>query len=284
MSGENEMRAALVTLIAETHIHPGVGQSTGALDLPVARERTTQYPFIPGSGVKGAYRVWATEKATGLQVKTLFGRGSGDDSGAVDGAGGLLCADARLLLLPVRCLSDAYKWVTCPAILHRLQRDNDRAGNKSIIWELAEPGAGKHLGVGTTDDWLGLEEREFRNAGTIAPTVISALEKLIGSDMASGLAEKLIILSDRDFTWFAQYGLPIMARNVLDKDKISTNLWYEETLAPDTIMYVLFGERSPGQVKNFTSAIPSAPYVQMGGNETIGQGWFKMVPYVGSAL
>ena len=48
------MTTEIIGLLAETYIHPGTGQSAGAIDLPVARERVTQYPFVPGSSMKGA--------------------------------------------------------------------------------------------------------------------------------------------------------------------------------------------------------------------------------------
>ena len=283
MADENTTEAAIITLIAETHVHPGIGQSAGALDLPVSRERVTQYPFVPGSGVKGACRVWAEEKA-GFRAEAdkLFGRASGPDSGAADGAGALLLSDARLLLLPVRCLTDAYKWVTCPAILRRLARDIVRAGYSALNWTLPAPEQEKYCGQGADGDWLGLEEREFKYSGGIDATVTNAIAAMIGPDMAEALTDKLVVLSDRDFTWFAQYALPIMARNVLDENKVSKNLWYEETLAPDSILYMLVGERKPGNLEDFTGAVGSHPYIQIGGNETIGQGWFRMCAYAGN--
>lgn len=86
-----------------------------------------------------------------------------------------------------------------------------------------------------------------------------------------------MVLSDEDFSWFARYGLPIQARNRLEKDtKKSEGLWYEETLPSDTIMYALVIARAPegiDYIKNLFSQANS-PYLQLGGNETIGQGWF----------
>lgn len=275
------MISKIISLLAETHIHAGIGQSTGALDLPVARERTTHFPFIPGSGVKGAFRVWATERASGLNIDDLFGEEvtkDKPDQGGAGKAGNLLCSDARLLLLPVRCLSDAFKWVTCPAILNRFQRDCKRAG---VIVNCTDPVNAGYLGADTKDTTLGLEEREFERTGDVSDGTIKALSPIAGD---AELKQRLVIVSDEDFVWFARYALPVMARNALDENKIvkSGALWYEESLSPDTIMYVLFGERNPGKVEKITNAIESgAGYIQMGGNETIGQGWFKMNEYGG---
>ena len=290
------MKSTIIRLLAETHVHPGVGQSMGALDLPVARERTTDFPFIPGSGVKGAFRVWASEmaKMPDKDVETLFGSaadeahgqqetgnedGTAGESGDKDeekGAGTALFSDARLLLLPVRCLSDAFKWVTCPMLLNRFARDCKRAGlGEKTALNNVSVSDGHYLGKDTRDKPLRLEEREFSFADDIGDTIINALK-----DMAdeAHLKQRLVILSDKDFTWFARYALPIMARNKLDENKRVDGgaLWNEETLAPDTVMYVLLGERKDGAVKKLAEKIGETPYIQMGGNETIGQGWFEM--------
>jgi len=273
--------AALIALIAETHVHPGVGQTTGAIDLPVARERVTDFPFIPGSSVKGAFRVWVEERAAGLDVETLFGKEpNGGDAGASGQAGQLLLSDARLLLLPVRALTDAFKWVTCPDILRRLQRDMARAGHDAPGWTVPDVVAGAYLGLGTENDRLGLEEREFDHAGNVPGDLIKALAQFTGQP-EDLMRNRLVVLSDSDFTWFARYALPVMARNVLDADKTSQNLWYEETLAPDTIMYLLVGQRNKGAVSALAAALDAAPYIQIGGNETIGQGWFRMQAFEG---
>lgn len=278
---------AIVTMLAETHIHPGVGQSTGALDLPVSRERTTHYPFIPGSGVKGAFRVWAGERAElNGKIDVLFGPATADGGDALK-AGHLLCSDARLLLLPVRCLSDAFKWVTCPAILARFQRDCERAEVQGVNMSHTDVGNGYHGASGTREEWLGLEEREFALKDEVADDsgIVEALGKIVSEEQ---IKKRLVILSDKDFTWFARYALPVMARNKLEeRTKKSKNLWYEEMLAPDTVMYVLLGERPKngapsGAASQVTSAIKDkARYIQIGGNETVGQGWFSMQTYPG---
>ena len=90
---------------------------------------------------------------------------------------------------------------------------------------------------------------------------------------------RIAVLNDDDFAWFVRYGLCIQARNVLDDDgsKRSRNLWYEETLPPDTVMYALVMGRSPGALGMLDELFPETdPYLQVGGNETVGQGWFAV--------
>lgn len=276
-------RIEIVGLLAEAHVHVGMGQSIGALDLPVARERVTQYPFVPGSGVKGAFKVWAKESAAGLSgdAGKLFGKEDDADPGDRGNAGSLLCSDARLLLLPVRAMTMSYVWATCPSILRRLGRDLARTGRSGPPVPTIDR---QHFLGHATDNYLGLEEREFARqddekllgeiAGALKPAVPIA-------EMKTDLLEKLVVLHDDDFVWFARYGLPVMARNRLDEDKrvVRGNLWYEEALPPDTLLYVTFGERQDSAVTSLTTAVKRSPYIQMGGNETVGQGWFAMAPW-----
>ena len=57
---------SICTFYAVSPIHAGSGASTAAVDLPIQRERHTNWPHIQASGVKGAmrdhYRKFAGEK------------------------------------------------------------------------------------------------------------------------------------------------------------------------------------------------------------------------------
>lgn len=265
-------------LLAETFIHPGAGSSGGAVDLPVAREAATEYPFIPGSGLKGALRDRARqhwpdpgEGRVHENVQKLFGE--------QENAGLLLVSDARLLLLPVRSLTGAYVWATCPQILERLQRDLKRAGNRGMPEPpKAEPG--KVLtSAGSENDILHLEERTFSVAGALPDGIVEALAPLVPhAATRNRLGGQVAVLSDDDFAWFARYGLAVQARNSLDNNKISNNLWYEETLPPDTLLYAMIGDRhgGDGTQDRLGELFDAHPWLQVGGNETVGQGWLAL--------
>lgn len=262
------MRAEIFGLLAETFVHTGAGQSAGAIDLPVMRERTTEYPFIPGSGMKGALRDAVRGNDAGLVLEQLFGE--------QENAGTLLIGDARLVLLPVRSLSSLYRWVTCPLLLERLDRDLRRAGNEGV----GVPGVeeGKALATEGSGD-LYLEERQFPIGGKPDDALATALAELIPHAAArERLGRQLVLLPDDDFAWFACYALPVQARNVLnEKTKTSKNLWYEEALPPDTLLSLLVGERSEeGDAGKLAGFLEERRYLQVGGNETVGQGWFAV--------
>lgn len=269
------MTSLIMGLLAETSIHPGAGRNLGVIDLPVAREAATDYPVLVGSSFKGALRDHARPLGD-AKLDLLFGKQAE--------AGQLLVSDARLLLLPVRSLTGQYRWVTCPHLLERFARDRRRAGLTTTLGSLSVA-AGQALGQGPKT--LFLEEREFVVSSAVPNGVITELEGLLGDEQAAKrLQPQLVILADKDFAWFARYGLAVQARNVLDETtKTSKNLWYEETLPPDTVMYVLISERTSGGVTELRNLFTTRPYLQAGGNETIGQGVFlvKMVPQNGTS-
>ena len=277
------MKKAMLSLLAETFIHPGAGQTSGAVDLPVSREAATEYPFIPGSSLKGA-------------IRQAFAQTEGDDDAEGDGdaneisneifgrqeaAGEILIGDGRLLLLPVRRMNGVYKWTTCPHLLERLVRDLNRLGCNECPEVPHGLAKGQFLSAKQPDKKLFLEERTFLLASDEWPSEdwIKAMGRLIAHETISRRLERqLVVLADDDFNWFAQYGLAVQARNVLDEHKQSDNLWYEETLPPDTLMYALLAERSPNSewLDDLQLFFEDNRWLQVGGNETVGQGWFKV--------
>lgn len=270
------MKTLLYGLLAETSIHPGAGQSSGFVDLPVARESATDYPVIVGSSIKGALR--GTMPPSELEF--LFGSVEvRDRDRGIGGAGNLILSDARLLLLPIRSLASYYMWVTCPYLIERYMRDRLRFGLSTETFNFSlidgdDEESPKYLGPEVGE--LFLEERQFFRSGDLPEKLIELLTPLIRhNETGKRLEKQLVVVSDKSFAWFARYGLPVNARNVLDKDKkTSNNLWYEETLPPDSLFYLLLAERNTGALDKIQDWFHVKPYFQVGGNETIGQGWF----------
>lgn len=269
------MKTCLVGLLAETSTHPGGCESSGIVDLPVAREAATDYPLIPGSSLKGALLALAREPGTdgneGVSESDrlrIFGQ--------QENAGALLVSDARLLLLPVRSLQSAYKWLTCPHLLERLKRDRQRAGERDLGLQIPPVSRDEYLGV--DDGTLYLEERQFQRQGELPAELVATVEPLLRhAETRKRLPQQLVVLHDDDFVWFARYGLAVQARNVLDVErKTSKNLWYEETIPPDALFYALLAERGPNAIEPVTRLFSDRPYLQVGGNETVGMGWFAV--------
>ena len=270
------MKTAILGLLAETPIHSGAGQSLGVIDLPVARESTTNYPVIAGSSFKGALK----DKAHLLdskEVDRLFGK--------QDHAGELLVSDARLLLLPVRSLTNSFRWATCPHLIDRCRRDLARAG-LSALYEIPRVDVERGNALARGGGNLFLEERQFTVREDTDEALVKAFKPFILHPETQNMLDKrIVVLNDCDFAWFASYGLTVQARNVLEKTtKKSKNLWYEETLPPDTVMYALVATRTDTGMVMVNAIFPKGdPYIQVGGNETVGQGWFAVSKMISEA-
>lgn len=259
------MMTAMLGLLAETPIHPGTGRSMGVVDLPVAREAATDYPVLVGSGLKGALRDKG-ESSDNLGADQRFGK--------PDQAGDLLVSDGRLLLLPVRSLTGMYRWVTCPHLIERYRRDLCRA---ALAPRPTIPSVKSGTALAAGGGNIFLEERQFAIGGEPDSSLTEAIAPLVlHAATRDRLAAQITVLGDDDLAWFVRYALSVQARNVLeDGTKKSKNLWYEETLPPDTVMYSLVMGRSQEAFSALDVLFPeSDPYLQAGGNETVGQGWF----------
>ena len=264
------MKTAMLGVLAETSVHPGSGRGVGVVDLPVARETATDYPVLVGSSLKGALRDKMKTTAPG-EEKTRFGN--------PQEAGDLMVSDGRLLLLPVRSLTGSYRWATCRHLIERFGRDMARAGLGPKP-EVPSVGQGTALTAGSGE--LFLDERQFsivNEPDDRLSALATAMEPLLlHHETKARLPDQIAVLNDYDFAWFVRYGLSVQARNKLDgATKRSESLWYEETLPPDTVMYALISGRTDDSLDALDSLFPdSDPYLQVGGNETVGQGWFAV--------
>lgn len=263
------MNTVLVGLLSETSVHTGAESSSGVVDLPVAREATTDYPVLMGSGLKGAMRDFYAQNNGKEKAEVIFGK--------PDGAGGISVADGRLLLLPVRSLTGHYRWVTCPYILERFLRDLALAG--FALPSLKIPDLEQDQAVAAKSGELYLEELSFNvegNKETIAELCEAISGLIIHQSVQKRLVEQVAVINDDDFKHFARFGLPVNARNVLDENtKTSKNLWYEEVVPSDTLFYTLVMSRRgrDEQLTDVQQVFVERPYLQVGGNETVGQGW-----------
>ena len=295
------MNNMIMSMVAQTSIHAGAGQALSVIDLPIQRESHTQHPVIFGSSLKGALRYRASQvmtKSTDNKENkskskdllfTVFGP---DTQGAQDNAhaGAIMVSDARLLLLPIRSLNGYFKWVTCPALLRRYDNDRNRAG-LDILNLTVEPFTDSEVLVslaGTNTLFL----EEYALSPKSDDIVNQWIEVLASDTSLSGqvLADQLAIVTDDMFSFLAQSATQINAHIALDENKTVKKgaLWYEETLPSETVMYSLImcthSRRSGTSINSDAVAevltnqvLPEDNrYLQVGGNETVGMGWFQV--------
>lgn len=282
--------ANLLFMHALTGVHPGGGTALGVVDLPVQRERHTQWPLIPGSSLKGVLRD-SCRVALGDDDRDMLYAAFGPETDrAADFAGALAFTDARLLAFPVRSLRGVFAWVTCPAVLARLVRDAKLlAESRDAPPEASPVGRGMAACPDKSDLLLNgvrlvLEEFEFRRSqddGGIAEWLArQAVEDEATSDR---LRRNLVVLHDDDFTHFARHATEVIARVGLDYETKTARgkaLFYEEFLPPETLFYaVVMATRSRSeQVERDAGAMldllrnHAPPILQIGADQTIGKG------------
>src|SRR5712692_6717045 len=113
------MNAQLTFVHALSSLHAGTGQGVGVIDLPIAREKATGIPFLPGSSLKGSLRARCNTK----ECIDVFGPETSGIATDNNQASAAQFSDQRLLLLPVRSLAGTFAWVTSPYVLRRFVRD-----------------------------------------------------------------------------------------------------------------------------------------------------------------
>lgn len=280
---------ALLGLLAETSIHAGAGQNAGVIDLPIQREAHTAWPVVYGSAVKGALRARADE----LQVPWRTAVFGPETANASDHAGALLVGDARLLLLPVRSLTGHFKWVVCPALLKRFAADAERLGlptfDSTVIPSVPDAETALLPAAGKTDA-LYLEEFRFKTGEADCSAIIPVLARLMArADAEQALTNQLSLVHDDRFNHLAQFATPVNAHVCIDNQTKTVKpgaLWYEETLPPDTLLYVALqaqkariegsDQTASAVLAHVTDELFNRPYLQLGGNETVGMGWCKV--------
>ena len=243
-------------LIVETPLHAGSGSDLGIVDLPIQREKHTDYPKIEASGLKGSIREVFDGKAKSGQVKNdevilAFGPDTGDLH-----AGALGFTDARLLLFPVKSIKGVFAWVTCLAVLERFKHDLSIC-QPSIDFVENLPSAdtvtsNSELLVTDKEDAkkIVLEEYTFtvtpNNKCDVVANWIS--DNVLPANVPSygywreKMKKDVVVLSDDDFRDFVMLSTEVIARTKIDSNTgtVATGaLWYEEYLPTDSILYSL---------------------------------------------
>jgi CRISPR-associated protein Cmr4 len=282
---------AILFLHALTGLHPGSGTALGVVDLPVQRERHTGWPTIPGTSLKGvlkseAHRARGRDEEDRLGFVSVFGP---DTKSASEHAGALSLTDARVLAFPVRSLKGVFAWVTCPAVIARLQRDLSVASAGDPI---AIPGVkeGEVLVAAIDGPLCDQGQVVFEEFDFAAKPGAKPLADWIAAHAVPDPATRarvtthLAIVSDDAFTHFVRHATEITARIALDyatKTVKDGALFYEEFLPPETLFYALAiaqpsrnrkFQMSASEVLDWVEGLELSR-IQVGAGETIGKGF-----------
>lgn len=249
-------------------LHNGAGQGLGPIDRPVIRERSTGFPLIQPTSLKGALRgcydkKWANVPDGPNKVVALFGPESGKGESH---AGAISFGEGQLLALPVRSLKGCFVWVTSPLILHRFAQKIEMAGISfpqliallPTLYNISQPliclGSENLLLMGEgTSRSLMLEEFAFNVTpsnelkifaetltGKVFPKKLND-PKALPSYLNKIFKQKLVILPEDIFGHFAQHALEVTPNIAIGKNGVTAtgSLRYTEYAPRESIFFSL---------------------------------------------
>ncbi len=281
----------LLLIHALSPLHAGTGHAIGAVDLPIARDKATGFPYVPGSSIKGVLRDAAA--VLGAERRTQIFGPERDRAG--DHAGALMVGDANLLLMPARSLVGTFAWVTSPWLLRRFARDALEAGVK--IPEVTDPETAERAVVAKDSALLSGDRVVFEDLDFVAKkeTSIDDLGARLGSLLFPDtlpdantwralLRRRLCVLHDDAMSYFSEHGTDITTRIALDPDAKtvrSGSLWTEESLPTESVLASLVaaqrvGKTAPEATLAEVGKLVANP-LQLGGDATVGRGRCRFV-------
>lgn len=266
-------------------IHIGAGQGAGVIDLPVIRETTTGWPYLPGSGVKGVLRDACRESGSSEdEIVASFGP---ETTNADEGAGGVIFPDLHLLFMPVRSARGTLAWVTSLHAINRWLRDTGSGGtllpgqrndidDDAIL--LPSQAAQQRLLCG---DKIRLEERALTPAVDETDWTSNLLGEIAGACFDDPywyefFMERAGIVSGDTFTYFTITATEIVAHNRIDDERkivADGQLWWEEAVPAEAIFTgpILPVRRNNASLLDIVRSSIEAP-VQIGGKASVGRG------------
>ena len=294
-----KLNTRLFFLHARTSIHVGSGRGTGAIDLPIARQKSTGLPVIPSTGIKGVWRDAASKwNLEPQQVAALYGPAQ-DNKDQGEGRGMLSPQDARLLALPVASMTGGWLWVSSPFLLSWLKREARAClPNSSLPDRLPDPKdddvclADESIAFNVGEDrYVVLHDQVLKTAKMKGNTeLVKDWARYISSlvfepldDWRKIFVQRFAVVSDEAMHYFSQYATEDQARVTLDENRVAvgTGLWREESLPMETILFGVVGTeyRKNSCYENdedLLNAIPVLCDLQIGGKASTGKGIVSM--------
>lgn len=291
------MKTKILYLFTRTPLHVGAGASVGAIDQPIQRDRHTAHPIIPGSSIKGVIRDAVTQSgADPTAVDDAFGPedSTSKKSDKVTRAGNISFSEARVLAFPVRSAKGAFAYITCPFLLNHFKRLSSRTDLPEI--DPIEDQSCLASGSVSFPEKKAviLEEYCFTHQGPAPEVWAEALHGLIPDPVWQTVKQRLVILSDGDFSHFVKSTTEISNHNRIDAQTGTVEdgaLFNLECVPAETLFMATLHliDRKEVVVKRkdatdarvyttdsgklITEFIGETPLLQFGGSSTTGRGF-----------
>lgn len=262
-------------------IHCGGEGDLGNI-LEIAREVHTNFPYVPGSSLRGCLRD-EVKLLDENAADTLFGRELGDNGQM--GVHQVWFGDARLLWIPMRTMSmqggaDIFTWVSC----HSLIRDHALVARQPFVTFPDQPvatRAGSYLVADAHIEVTGMSEAQ-KNAIALAGTWPDSLK----DSVKPAWERNHIILPDADFQVLMEHSLWTQVRNKIQDENGANQagsaevFWTDVCIPRDTILYFTWGYSLLKQ--NYVTSYEHDLLIsvlqgllQVGGQANVGRGWVQ---------
>ncbi|MDR1649705.1 MAG: type III-B CRISPR module RAMP protein Cmr4 [Synergistaceae bacterium] len=291
-------------LQALSPLHVGAGRGVGYIDLPIIREKVTNWPYIPGSAVKGVvadrFRATPDARKNDAELSAAFGRANDDkDIEAGAASGSLVFSDASIVCLPVRSFYGTFAWLTSPLALKRL-RNPRKPGELSLqpesdeVFTLREnaitPKEGPETAKEDVKVYLEDIDLKVRDGETLQEWGDFLAGELFAGDdgWQKIFRERFALVNDDIFTFLCETGTEVSARiRIKDDTKIVSGgaLWYEESLPVETVLAGVIwcdrvygsGSGKPAAQRLMERFCKEPLDLQIGGKASIGKGRVRCV-------
>ncbi len=303
------MRKEHYLLKVLTPLHIGAGQGLGHVDLPIVREAHTNFPYIPGTSLKGALRNLEInqlarkrgEKPSQLEEKLtdkdkfdpedrdivrlakIFGTAgevAEQDKEALEegkevGAGKVLFLDAFIVLFPVKSAKGIFSLTTCPYVINRFF---ELLGVEQRVEDVPEgkvkvlsTNGHKNLITMTTIKLL-LEEFVFEAEES---EELKKFVELVGTFVEEKNKPRIVCVNDTDFMDFVSNYTEVRTHIKINLDtgtveKEKGALWTEEYVPAESVF--AFSLVFLEEEISFTPP----PTFHVGGDITTGKGFVKV--------
>lgn len=288
-------------LHALSPLHAGTGQSVGVIDLPIARLRATNIPFVPGSSLKGVLRE-LHRSLPPAEREALFGplrKVSGQEGDeALEHAGALVVGDARLVALPVRSFFGTFALVSSPLLLNLARRD--LAGLERLPGPLERrAGPAAWVGPGNVTVPAGhrtifLEDLDLdaREEDPAVEAWARFLARALPQEEEELVRERFVVVDDETMDFLLETATQVDTRVRINPETGTVAegaLWKEESLPAETLLVGVLAagpslrrrtSLSPSEV--LERALRGAATLQLGGKATVGRGRCRLAVWPGA--
>jgi CRISPR-associated protein Cmr4 len=301
------MRKEYYLLKVLTPLHIGAGQGLGHVDLPIVREAHTNFPYIPGTSLKGALRNLEIKKVAEkreekpsqleekLTDKDKFDPEDGDivrlakifgtagevaeqdkealEEGKEIGAGKVLFSDAFIVLFPVKSAKGVFSLTTCPYVINRFF---ELLGIDQRVEDVPE-GKVKVLSTNghknlINNNKLLLEEFAFEAEES---EELKKFVELVGTFVEEKDKPRIVCVNDTDFMDFVSNYTEVRTHIKINLDTGTADrgaLWTEEYVPAESVFAfsLVFLEEVD------FSLDPDFHLFHLGGDITTGKGFVKV--------